>query len=130
MRRVSGIRNAKNNACYTAPLAQMSAAFGRKLFLTIFLTLIMSCHVQAQEPPNPFTPQATQLITEMMNRAGSPGFVTLDVQNRSSLSAADLALARKPIEAQLRAADVRLVKQERAVAEITLTISENLQGLL
>jgi hypothetical protein len=65
-----------------------------------------------------------------MNRAGSPGFVTLDVQNISSLSNADVALARKAIEAQLRAANVRLVKQERAVAEINVTISENPQGLL
>src|SRR5205814_1852695 len=77
-------------ACYTAPLAQMSAAFRRKLFLTILSALIVSCQVHAQEPANPFAPQAVQLVTEMMNRAGSPGFVTLDVQNKSSLSTADL----------------------------------------
>src|SRR5207244_11216868 len=82
------------------------------------------------ESPNPFTQQASQLVSEMMNRAGSPGFVTLDVQNKSSLNAADVTLARKAIETQLRAANVRLVKPERAVAELTVTISENVHGLL
>src|SRR5207244_2252952 len=107
------------------PLAQMPAAFGRKPLHTILSILIMICCALAQEPPNPFTQQASQLVSEMMNRAGSPGFVTLDVQNKSSLNAADVTLARKAIETQLRAANVRLVKAERAVAELTVTISEN-----
>src|SRR4051812_48731683 len=114
--------------CYTAPLAQMSAAFNRKLFHLPLLIVFLVCCVAAQEAPNPFTSQAQQLVTEVMNRAGAPGFVTLDVQNRSSLSANDVTLARKAIEAQLRAANARLVKPERAVAEINVIISENLQG--
>lgn len=118
------------NACYTAPLAQMSASFGRALTSLLFAALLFSQAAAAQEAPSPFTPQATQLVTEIMNRAGSPGFVTLEVENRSSLTPSDVSAARKAIEAQLRASNVRLVKQERAVAEITVTISENTQGLL
>src|SRR5437667_4763586 len=79
--------NAKSIACYTAPLAQMSAAFGRKLPLTTLSMLVMTCCAFAQEPPDQFAQQATQIVAEVMNRAGSPGFVTLDVQSKSSLSA-------------------------------------------
>src|SRR4051812_20846998 len=131
MRLQTGVRgNAKTHACYTSPLAQMSAPFGRALTSLLIVAFCLSLDAAAQDAPNPFTPQAAQLVTEIMSRAGSPGFVTLDVENRSSLSAADVAVARKAIEAQLRASNSRLVKQERAVAEITVTISENTQGLL
>src|SRR4051812_19345511 len=97
--------------CYTSPLAPMSAAFIRILLI---ISLLLSCALisEAQDQQDPFTPQATQLVSDIMDRAGSPGFVTLDVQNKSSLSAADVALARKAVEAQLRAANVRLVKRE------------------
>src|SRR5258708_4855342 len=120
--------NGKTSACYTAPLAPMPASSSTKFIATWML--LSAGFSLAQESPNPFTPQATQLVTEVMNRAGAPGFVTLDVQNKSSLSANDVTLARKALEAQLRATSARLVKPERAVAEISVTISENLQGLL
>jgi hypothetical protein len=121
--------NGKESACYTSPLAQMFATPGR-LFSCIVFVLFFCVHVTAQDETNPFTPQATQLVAQIMVRTGSPGFVTLDVANQSSLSAAEVITARKAVETQLRAANVRLVKPERAVAEITVTISENLKGLL
>ena len=126
----SGLATGPRNECYTAPLATMSDAFRSKLLSIAVMMMIFLASATAQEAPNPFTPQAVQLVTEIMNRAASPGFVTIDVQNRSSLSASDVALARKALEAQLRSSGARLVKPERAVSEITVTISENVQGLL
>lgn len=118
------------NACYTARLAHMPAAFARKLTSLLILAIVLCCQVSAQEPPNRFADPAKQLVTELMSRAGAPGFVTLNLDNRSSLTALDVAAARKALEVQLRSANARLVKPERAVAEINVTISENLRGLL
>jgi hypothetical protein len=120
---------AQKTRCYTSPLAPMSEAFGSRLLFIAVMMMFVTC-AAAQDAPTQFTPQATRLVNEIMNRTGSPGFVTLDVQNRSQLSAADVATARKTIEAQLRASGARLVKPERAIAEITVTISENVHGLL
>jgi hypothetical protein len=108
----------------------MPAAFCRKLTSLLLLAIVFCFEVSAQEAPNPFSSQAKQLVTELMSRAGAPGFVTLNVDNRSSLATTDVAAARKALEAQLRSANARLVKPERAVAEINVTISENLHGLL
>lgn len=129
MKRDLSSGNAKTSACYTAPLAPMSALFGRRFSLVI-ASLLLTLNVLAQEVPNPFTTPAARLVNELMNRAGSPGYVTLAVENRSSLSPAEVTSARKAIEAQLRISNARLVKPERAVSEITVTISENLQGML
>lgn len=117
------------NACYTSRLAQMFVSLGRIVGYIAFIFFICAS-AAAQEPADPFVSPAAQLVSQIMDRAGSPGFVTLDIANQSSLSAAEVTNARKAIEAQLRAANVRLVKPERAVAEITVTMSENLRGLL
>ncbi len=120
-------------ACYTSPLAQMFVSLRRAsafIFLCFAFVFFQCATAVAQDTPNPFAAEASQLVHQVLERAGSPGFVTLDVANESSLSAMEVAAARKAIEAELRAANVRLVKPERAVAEITVTISENLQGLL
>src|SRR3954452_11277413 len=65
-----------------------------------------------------------------MSRAGSPSLVAASFENRSEITPAEFAQIRKAIDAQLRAANVRIVKPERALAEFNVTISENAQGLL
>jgi hypothetical protein len=121
--------NVQTNACYTAPLSPMSAFLGKPLAITT-LIMVLSAIAAAQEAANPVTASAGDLVRVIMNRSGKPEFVTLAVENRSSLTAGDVATAKKALENALRAQNVRLVKPERAVAEITVTISENTQGLL
>jgi hypothetical protein len=108
----------------------MSDAFRTRLLSIAVMMTVFVAPALAQEAPNMFASQASQVVTEIMSRAGTLGFVTIDFQNKSSLSSSDAALARKALEEQLRSSGARLVKPERAVSVVTVTISENVQGLL
>jgi hypothetical protein len=72
----------------------------------------------------------TQFVQEILSRAGSPSAVTLNFDNVSSLSAADLDALKKSITASFRASGIRLVKAEFAVAEIQITFSEDWQNFV
>jgi hypothetical protein len=72
----------------------------------------------------------TQFVQEILSRAGSPSAVALNFDNVSSLSGADLDVLKKSITAAFRAAGIRLVKAEYAVAEIQITFSEDWQNFV
>ncbi len=69
-----------------------------------------------------------QFVQEILARGGAPSSVTLSFENVSSLSASDQDALKKSIQGSFRAAGIRLVKAEYAVAEIQITFSEDWQN--
>jgi hypothetical protein len=117
--------------CYTAPLAQMSAQFrSRVVFLCLIGVLLSSAHAQDADPVNPYAKVASEFVAELMSRAGSPSLVSLATENRSEITPAEFAQIRAALSAQFRSVNVKVVKPERALAEIKVTVSQNSEGLL
>ncbi|MCU1310075.1 MAG: hypothetical protein JWO20_1200 [Candidatus Angelobacter sp.] len=121
-----------NRQCYTAPLAQMSAPFRSRIIFLFIVSFSFSFAAaqDAQSPTPPYTKAATEFVADLMSRAGSPSLIAVAFENKSEVTPAELAQIRRAIEAQFRAANVRIVKPERALAEFNITISESAQGLL
>ncbi|MCU1285255.1 MAG: hypothetical protein JWO13_1605 [Acidobacteriales bacterium] len=119
--------------CYTSPFAQMSAPSRIRLlpccFAFILLALNSSAHAQ-DTSPNPYGKAAVEFVAEMMSRAGSPSLIALKVENRSSITPAEISQIHQALDAQFRAANIRIVKSDRALADVNVTVSENAQGLL
>lgn len=78
-------------------------------------------HASAQN----WTQPARDLAAGIVARAQSRSALSLTVRNLSSLDAADVADARRAVEAQLRVLGVRLVAPEQAVEEVEVTFSES-----
>jgi hypothetical protein len=76
-----------------------------------------------------FTDPAAQMARDIAAVTG-PGSVAITVHNTSSLTHEEAGQVRHEIEKQLRDAGVRSTSEASAVAEISLTLSENAQGYL
>jgi hypothetical protein len=85
---------------------------------------ILVAGAQAQQEDS----ATSQFVQEILARGGSPSSVTLSFENMSSLSTADQDALKKSITASFRAAGIRLVKPEFALAEIQITFSEDWQN--
>src|SRR5437879_761180 len=108
-----------NGQCYTAPLAQMSAPFRSRIIFLCLISVAFS-FANAQEagaPETPYAKAAADFVAELMSRAGSPSLVAIGFENRSEITPTEFAQIRKAIDTQLRTANVRIVKPERALAE-------------
>jgi hypothetical protein len=66
-------------------------------------------------------------LTAKITAATGPGVVALEVNNRSSLSAAETDEIRRELTASLATSGVRVWQPDQAAANIKLTLSENLQ---
>jgi hypothetical protein len=66
-------------------------------------------------------------LTQKIAAITGPGVASLEVINRSSLSAADAEQVRRELTSALQAVGVRIWQPDQAAANIKLTLSENLQ---
>lgn len=73
---------------------------------------------------------ARDLAKKVFSRAGQPTAITLTVSNLSTLSVAETREVKISLEREFRALNVKLVPSERALADVTVTLSENPEGLL
>lgn len=73
---------------------------------------------------------ARDLAKKAFSRAGQPTAITLTVTNLSSLSSGETREVKTSLDREFRALSVKLVPPERALAEVTVTLSENPEGLL
>lgn len=73
---------------------------------------------------------ATELATHIVGKVGPGSAIALTVNNRSSLSTADVRSITSQVESQLRAARMDIVASGQAVATVNVTLSENAQGYL
>jgi hypothetical protein len=104
----------------------------RRNLLLSLLACTLVCCATAQEPPNTtaWNESASAFVREVLNRAGSPSSISVVVENRSSLSDADAVQIKRAVEEQFRAAKIRIVSPETALAAVKLQLSENLAGYL
>jgi hypothetical protein len=79
---------------------------------------------------DPFTDAARQLTVQIAARAGAGSEISITTRNLSSLSESQFAEVRRALEAQLRAQGLRVVPAAQAVADVRITLSENVQGYL
>ena len=66
-------------------------------------------------------------LAAKITAATGPGVVALEINNRSSISSADVEEIRRQITSTLSASGVRIWQPDQATANIKLTFSENLQ---
>ncbi len=84
----------------------------------------------SQTPPSPWQDSARELAKKVVAITGPRQTVALSVRNISSLSDSEVAAVRLALEAELRAAGLRLAAKPNAAPELRITLSENFQGLL
>src|SRR2546430_2126869 len=66
-------------------------------------------------------------LSAKITAATGPGIVALEINNRSSISSADVEEIRRELSASLATSGVRVWQPDQAAANIKLTLSENLQ---
>ncbi len=108
----------------------------RRLILIIIVLLLLLLFLTvpgvswAQTSANPWQDPARELARKVGAITGPRQTVALAVHNLSSLSDSEVAAVRLAIEAELRAAGLRLATKPSGAPELRVTLSENLQGLL
>lgn len=108
-----------------SPFPPMLKSAHQHCFILLVVLLWNNLLIPQQADSN-----ASQFVQEILSRAGSPSAITLSFDNVSSLPAADQDALKKSITAGFRAAGVRLVKAEYAIAEIQITFSEDWQNFV
>src|SRR5579859_282939 len=98
--------------------------------LACTLALLLLPQLRAQSTPTNWTEAARELARQVSEKAGSPSSISLTIKNSSSLSAGDVAEIRHTVETQLSSSGMRIVKPDQSVADVQLTLSQNVQGWL
>ncbi len=100
------------------------------LLLLLLFIVVPSVSWSQTPPPNPWQDPARELAKKIVAITGPRQTVTLAVRNISSLSDSEVAAVRLALDAELRAAGLRLAAKPDAAPELRITLSENVQGLL
>lgn len=72
--------------------------------------------------------QLTDQLVPKITAVTGPGVVALEIENRSSISPADVEQIRSELKSALSAAGIKIWQPEQASATIRVTLSENLQN--
>src|ERR1700688_2510241 len=110
-----------NDAIYNSPNLEMTFSLSR-VHWTVCLCLLFSQLCFAADWRQPISQLATQITA-----ATGPGVVALDINNRSSIGAADIEEIRRQLTSALATSGVRVWQPDQAAANIKLTLSENVQ---
>jgi hypothetical protein len=112
------------------------------LLLLLLFIVVPSVSWSQTPPPNPWQDPARELAKKIVAVTGPRQTLALTVRNISSLSDSEVAAVRLALEAELRAAGLRLAAvvppassrrpspESAAAPELRITLSENVQGLL
>ena len=112
---------------YTAPLAYMKTSFPH--WLRLALCLLGYSLVAAAQQADALWP-ADRFLDLVLAKAGAPATISLTFNNRSSVDDPTFRSMRRAVEVEARNRNLRIVSPENAIAQIRVTISENVQGLL
>ena len=96
----------------------------------IFFVLVFFSVFSAAQSSDTWKQPARELVGKVLARASQPSSVSLTVKNISSLSTGEVDQVRAQLEAEFRAGGAQVTSQERAVAEVAVTFSENAAGYL
>src|SRR5579872_5209447 len=98
-----------------------------KACLSLLLPLFLLAHGMAQPeaPQPPWTAPANDLVREVLSRSGAPPTILVSFESFSSLSAHDQETIQKAILDGFRAAGIRLVNADLALAGVQIALSED-----
>jgi hypothetical protein len=102
------------------------AALRRCAALLSAMLLSSICGAQ-QDSQSPWQAGASDLVQQVLSRAGSPSAISLSFANLSSLTASEQSTIKQAIMAGFRNAGVRLLKPDAAPADVEITFSEDWQ---
>src|SRR5258708_40259095 len=105
----------------------MKMAF-RPYVCVLLPCLLLACCAAQQESQSSWQAPANEFVQQTLVRAGSPAAISLSFENLSSLGPAEQETLKNLILDSFRAAGVRLVKPELALAEVQITFSDDWQG--
>ena len=108
-------------AIYNSPNLQMMRLSSR-LRWALCLCIFFSQLSFATDWHDPVSQLSAKITT-----ATGPGVVALEINNRSSISSAEVEEIRRELAASLATSGVRVWQPDQAAANIKLTLSENLQ---
>jgi hypothetical protein len=112
------------------PAKWLQAWLPARVFCVLLFALVSPPPSRAWQAKANWNDAAAELIGKVMDRAGRPSGISLDLRNASALSSAEAYDVRRAINSQLSARSIRVVKPEQAVADVRVTLSENASGLL
>jgi hypothetical protein len=99
-------------------------------FRLLFPLIIISSFLSIAARADVWTAPVAVLAQRIVSKAGPGTAVTVTVKNLSSLSAADVNAVRTQIDSELRSRGLRLVDAEQSVADLRITLSENVENYL
>jgi len=100
------------------------------ILLLLLLFIVVPSVSWSQTLPSPWQEPTRELAKKIVAITGPRQTVALAVRSISSLSDSEVAAVRAALEAELRAASLRLAAKPDAAPELRITLSENVQGLL
>jgi hypothetical protein len=103
---------------------------GLSLFCCATLILFASATSVAQQEAPPLPAAARDLVQLILSRSASPSAVAVSFQNVSTLPPGTLESVQSTVLDAFRSANVRVVKEEQAVANVQITFSEDWLGYL
>lgn len=102
----------------------------RRLLRSSLLLFIFSLNfptiLNGQSAQDARTAAAQEMVRTVLNRAGAPTAVSLEVRNLAGIGSAEDVYQR--LRSQFSAAHVQIVTPERALAEVVVAISEDIRG--
>jgi hypothetical protein len=101
----------------------------RILFLVLSATLAFLC-VSRSRAAGPWDNAAAELAGKIVSHLAPRATMALEVKNQSSLDARAAEEITQSLQAALRARGMRVVKSSRPQAQVVVTVSENIQGLV
>ena len=97
---------------------------------SLFLALVLTLFAPISARPQALREPARQLANRIVAKIGSGTAINLVWENQSSLPPESVQAVRQEVEAELRASGMQVVDAQQAIAEISITLSENWEGYL
>jgi len=91
------------------------------------IILLLSSAI-AQQETQALPAAANEFVQQILSRSGSPSAIAVSFQNVANLPQEAQESAQNAILNAFRGANVRVVKQEQAIAEVQIAFSEDWQG--
>jgi hypothetical protein len=104
--------------------------FSRRIFPIAFSVMMITLCPRATHAVDTWEAAASELARKIVAHAPPRARMTLDVQNRSSLTEDEVTSIARAIRTALREQGARLAATGRPQAQVVVTISENLQSLV
>jgi hypothetical protein len=97
--------------------------------IAAFFVALLCCAPISAEQTNQAWP-ADALVSQILAKAGTPATISLRFENKSQLDAADFKAFRGSVNAEIQRRNLRIATPGTAIADCTITVSQNVNGPL